>query len=511
MKIEKNRQVLFFVSLIGIIIVTLIMGTTFAYQTLIVDYKDGSDNDIVVDAGKLNVSYEKTNKIDLKNMTLLPDYKTADYTEFTIKTNDTSYDVAYQINLKKIEYTGNINNENFKYTLTKIDSNEEIVLVEGNFSSLNGTEMNLPFNINTYRILEKGKNETLRLYLWLKESDNIQNIENSSFKANIEVVSLFANEISDTFYKTFKILGRSSQLPQDYQEVEYIESSGTQYIDTAVIPNNNTGFKIKLSLPELTKDTFRFGCRQDTGDTRFILGSQNGGVYFGFGKVIAKTWDNVQVDIPFEANLNYLNSRVANVNNLDDINISDISIEFTYSLIMFGRKSIDNISSSSQKIYSCKITNENNIIRDFIPCYRKSDNVIGMYDVVNNQFYTNNGTGNFEKGIDLYSYLGEFDETTNKYKVTITIKINDVVHSSYDIYIDEPLRKLNDTYDYIDIINRRVVRNIKVEDNNLIELEEPIYENLENVYIPYIENSEISICNSQNICTTDNIEIETNK
>jgi hypothetical protein len=34
-------------------------------------------------------------------------------------------------------------------------------------------------------------------------------------------------------------------------------------------------------------------------------------------------------------------------------------------------------------------------------CYRKSDGVIGMYDVENNVFYTNNGSGDFAKGADI--------------------------------------------------------------------------------------------------------------
>lgn len=40
-------------------------------------------------------------------------------------------------------------------------------------------------------------------------------------------------------------------------------------------------------------------------------------------------------------------------------------------------------------------------VRNFIPCYRKSDNVIGLYDLVNDVFYTNNGTGIFLKGADV--------------------------------------------------------------------------------------------------------------
>jgi len=339
MKIDKSRRIMFFVSLIGIIIVTLVMGTTFAYQTLVVDYKEGSDNDTIVEAGKLNVSYENNNKIDLKNMTLLPDYKTADYTEFTIRTNDTSYDVAYQINLTKLEYSNAMISENFKYTITLAENDEEFVIGEGDFSSLTGTEINLPFNMNSYRILEKNKNETLRLYLWLQENENSQSFEKGSFKGTIELVSLFSNEITDTIYKTFKIYGNSIQ----------------------------------------------------------------------------------------------------------------------------------------------------------------------------------NGTPSVDNPIEIYN-LGEYDELTGKYKIPISIKIDNIEQSSYNIMLDAPLRSVNNESDYIDIINGKVIRNIEVVDNSntlllensYVKLEVPINENLGVYTIPYIEDGIISICSSNNVCAS-NIEIEMNK
>ena len=49
-------------------------------------------------------------------------------------------------------------------------------------------------------------------------------------------------------------------------------------------------------------------------------------------------------------------------------------------------------------MYNLKITDGTNVIKNFVPCYRKSDNVAGLYDLVNNVFYTNQGTGNFIVG-----------------------------------------------------------------------------------------------------------------
>lgn len=48
-----------------------------------------------------------------------------------------------------------------------------------------------------------------------------------------------------------------------------------------------------------------------------------------------------------------------------------------------------------------QITNDGKLKLNLIPCYRKQDNVIGMYDSVSDTFYTNSGTGSFTKGIDI--------------------------------------------------------------------------------------------------------------
>ena len=57
--------------------------------------------------------------------------------------------------------------------------------------------------------------------------------------------------------------------------------------------------------------------------------------------------------------------------------------------------------NASTKLYYCKIWNGTTLIRDYVPCYRKSDDVIGLYDLENNVFYTNAGTDDFTKGNDI--------------------------------------------------------------------------------------------------------------
>ena len=54
------------------------------------------------------------------------------------------------------------------------------------------------------------------------------------------------------------------------------------------------------------------------------------------------------------------------------------------------------------KMYDYKVYDlSDNLIRDLIPCYRTADNVIWMYDKVNDVFYTNSWSWTFTKWPDV--------------------------------------------------------------------------------------------------------------
>ena len=96
------------------------------------------------------------------------------------------------------------------------------------------------------------------------------------------------------------------------------------------------------------------------------------------------------------------------------------------------------------RIYYAKIYDNGTLVRDLVPCYRKSDGVIGMYDKVNHIFYQNAGTGTFGKGEDIgkISMLGVGDsalETSLSQKINnwtiLGRQGNDLVYkqSSYEV------------------------------------------------------------------------------
>lgn len=52
----------------------------------------------------------------------------------------------------------------------------------------------------------------------------------------------------------------------------------------------------------------------------------------------------------------------------------------------------------SGNIYSIEVINEGKLYRHYIPAKRNSDNVIGLFDTVEQKFYTNSGSGSFTAG-----------------------------------------------------------------------------------------------------------------
>ena len=72
-------------------------------------------------------------------------------------------------------------------------------------------------------------------------------------------------------------------------------------------------------------------------------------------------------------------------------------ILFLFAIYIFNCNKNGAATSSglSGNLYKLTIKENGVIVRDFIPCYRKSDSKPGLYDIVNKQFYTNAGSGEF--------------------------------------------------------------------------------------------------------------------
>lgn len=192
------------------------------------------------------------------------------------------------------------------------------------------------------------------------------------------------------------------RLPEAYQEVEYIESSGTQWIDTWIIPNSNTKIQTKLSC---TNNSWYcsvwYYAWSDTQDRRLFLSAET-------------KW---AVDIPWWSwSWNRINWWVWTYWTVEEIEFGNFYIKnlvswqtytwmawtFTWtSTIKLNRDEWLNLNDSNV-FYYVKIRDWNTLVRDLVPCYRKADGLIWMYDLVNDQFYTNAWTWTFTKWPNVY-------------------------------------------------------------------------------------------------------------
>lgn len=205
--IIKNQK-LFFISLIGIVVVSLSLISTYAYQSLQVEYK--GKKELLVKAGVLDVSFTSTRRINLKNMPLSTNYINNDYTEFIIDNTNSTNDVSYKIRLVDLDYTKSLISNDFKYTIVRVNNNELEVLGEGSFINLVNNEYDFSTNTGEYINIKTGEKQTIRLYLWLNETQDNQNyLENSYFKGIVEINSVFTRDLESKTYTKFNIYGNT--------------------------------------------------------------------------------------------------------------------------------------------------------------------------------------------------------------------------------------------------------------------------------------------------------------
>ena len=90
---------------------------------------------------------------------------------------------------------------------------------------------------------------------------------------------------------------------------------------------------------------------------------------------------------------------------IEGTTVANVSYSNTYTLGLFKDQLNPSTGISGSRVYWCKIYDAGKLVRHFIPCCRKSDNVIGMWDTIHGKFYTNAGTGTFTKGNNKYTII----------------------------------------------------------------------------------------------------------
>ena len=297
-------------------------------------------------------------------------------------------------NFPKGEITCTILNE--KSEGTQYDKND-LICIEDNNENISSyvkidikgeTPINGEIKMNNGRIIEDKT--------WLEVSNNTF----YKYESNI-IKKLTEDEINNL----------TPRLPKEYQEVEYIESTGTQYIDTGYnINSNKCRYKTKINFTNISETRGVFGVRNSMTTTSCI---------FVLNNVLRLDWVsnspspriyiNINSDYDIEITRGHaiINDNVYTSNNNDDIDYN-----FSFYIGNFNQAGSPYQNGMMGKIYYGELYFEDSIVRNFVPCYSKTtvidvdgveqpEGTVGMYDLVEGKFYTNQGTGEFIKGPDV--------------------------------------------------------------------------------------------------------------
>ncbi len=193
-------------------------------------------------------------------------------------------------------------------------------------------------------------------------------------------------------------------LPSSYQYVDYVQSSGTQYINTGVKATSKTALEIDA---KTTTGTSTFGVA--LGDNNFNLTSNGVNEYFYWGSSGAVGYTSTYIAQKNRYKLDqgkcYINGNL--------VATTSGTFNSNRDIYLFGRNGSNALDDAGTTyIYGCKIWEDGFLVRNYIPCYRISDSVIGLYDTITGVFYTNAGTGTFVAGASVSTVVANKSNAT---------------------------------------------------------------------------------------------------
>ena len=189
------------------------------------------------------------------------------------------------------------------------------------------------------------------------------------------------------------------KLPAGYKLLEYIASTGTNYIDTGVYLNQNSRIVTKLQLTVKEANQGMYGARTQVGTDDFsarVITSRWQAIYgTKYGSVNEADFPDLY---PYDTECHVFDH--SKTFYLDGVRITGFgTLTFTTpnTCTIGGANASNGFKYAKCRFYYFQIYDGDTLIRDMIPC-KNADGEVGMYDLVNGVFYGNAGTGELIAG-----------------------------------------------------------------------------------------------------------------
>ena len=206
-----------------------------------------------------------------------------------------------------------------------------------------------------------------------------------------------------------------------FERIEYLQASGTQYIDTGYIHDNSTKVDMRIKFDSVSQDYQSFyGARNSKTDTEkgFSLWLNYAKFRSAFGASAANIDSHtVTTSTIYDIHLDKSGACTATPEGGTAIALGSAtqgdSLAYTDYLFAINQYVVTAAYTgwkadflTRAKLYSCKIYSGTALVRDFIPVRRTSDGVLGLLDLAHGTFYTNAGTGSFSAGETIVDVVG---------------------------------------------------------------------------------------------------------
>lgn len=240
---------------------------------------------------------------------------------------------------------------------------------------------------------------------------------------------LYDKETEQLFYNSGTGEFNYATIEEEYREVGYIESTGTEWIDTGYAINTATD-SVYLEFEALDTTIYKWLFGEHDNNARFGIGTGDGtdkrNVAYGNNTYKVKDTQIFNGKHIFQAD----NTGVY----LDDVKIANYSsFKSTSSLYLFNLNLSGGSYQTKARVWKYQHYRDGELIRDMYPCLSKSINRAGLFDRVSMRFFGNNGTGEFQySGLPIEYEPVEFIESTGTQFIDTGLKLT----SEYSVELD---------------------------------------------------------------------------
>lgn len=204
-------------------------------------------------------------------------------------------------------------------------------------------------------------------------------------------------------------------LPKGFKRLEYIQSSGTQYVDTLFAPNQNTRVVADVQMmSEVSSGGANeiFGARTSASSKAYAV--QWNTIGDMFQHFYNAGYDNLDFGNFSERQIVETNKNVLLINGVThERPYAAFQCDYTLYLCAVNQENAAKFFSA-MRVYVCQIYDNGTLVRDFIPCQNGSG-AVGLWDAVNEEFYGNAGTGVFIAGPVVPEQVDESEITELEY------------------------------------------------------------------------------------------------